>query len=73
MNMILEECFEKAADYRCTRIVNEYINFYNSNIEDYELHHLDCIYYYLMHAHKTKSIDIYNYNYTLYFELFLII
>ena len=62
MDVILKECIEKAVDYRCTKIVNEYINFYNSKIEDYELSHLDCIYYYLMYAHKTKSIDIFNYN-----------
>ena len=72
MDVILKECIEKAVGYRCTKIVNEYINFYNSKIEDYELSHLDCIYYYLMYAHKTKSIDIFNYNDTIYSDLFLV-
>lgn len=72
IDIILQECIEKAADYRCTKIVNEYIIFYNSKIEDYELSQLDCIYYYLMYAHKRKSIDIFNYNDRLYSDLFLL-
>ena len=69
---IVKECIEKAVDFRCTKIVNEYIEFYNTKLEDYDIRHLDCIYYYLLYAHRKKTIDVFKYDKSIYSVLFLV-
>ena len=72
MDLVIEQCVDRAIDVQCAKIVNEYIMFYNSKLEDYELKHLDYIYYYLLHSHNSNIIDIFDYNDTLYSYLFLV-
>ena len=71
---LVAQCIKTAIQNQATKIVNEYIKFWtpNKDANAYSLEQLDCIYYYLMHAHKNGTINIFDYNKSLFYTLFLV-
>ena len=64
-----------AIENQACKIINEYIEYWSdrSNIEDYNIEHLDSKFNYLLYAYNKKIIDIFNYNNSIFSTLFLVL
>ena len=71
-NTVITDCVHRAIQNQATKIVNEYIEFWKTDISQYKIEHLHLMYYYLMSAHYKKIIDIFCYKRSIYYDLFLI-
>lgn len=72
MNDIIFNCVATAIEKKSCYLVNEYIKFWKCELNHFDIKHLDCIYYFLIHAHKNKDIDIFIDNDQLFATLFLV-
>ena len=57
-----------------TKIINEYIEFWpnGAKFDQYEIEYLDSKYYYLIYAYENNLIDIFNYDNSIYYEMFMV-
>ena len=59
---------------QAAQIVNEYVKHWpnGGDLSDYNMKHLDAIYYYLIFEYKKGTINIFNYDSSIYSLLFLV-
>mgnify|MGYP005621671935 CR=1 FL=1 len=71
---LVDKCVQTAVENKATTVVNEYIKYWtpNKDASAYSIDRLDAIYYYLIYAHKQKSIDLFNYDTSIFSTLFLV-
>lgn len=58
-----------------TKIINEYIEFWpnGAKFEEYNIESLDNKYYFLINAYENNIIDIFNYDDSIYYTMFMVI
>jgi hypothetical protein len=73
-DLVILDCVNLAIEKKACQIINEYVAYWNNEktIDDYSIHHLDCMYYYLLYAHKNRTLNIFDYNKSIYSILFLV-
>ena len=73
--VVVKDCINLAIKKKACKIINEYIDYWpnGETLEDYNIEHLDSKYFYLIHSHNNNSIDIFNYNNSIFTTLFLVL
>ena len=71
-NTVINDCVHIAIQNQATKIVNEYIEFWKTDISQYKIEQLDLMFHYLVSAHYKKNIDIFYYKKSIYYDLFLV-
>ena len=69
---IINDCINIAIEKKPCKIINEYVEYW-TNSANYSVEQLDSKYYYLIYAHNSKLIDIFNLNNSIFLTLFLIL
>ena len=66
---------ENHIEDQAAEIVNRYVDFWSSNdahFHEYKIEELDNKYYYLINAYENKIVDIFNYDNSIYYNMFMV-
>jgi len=68
----IKDAIDIAIQNQAGVVVNEYIKYYNCTVEQFDIRHLDLMWFALIGMHKADDIDIFCYDKSLFAILFLI-